>query len=420
MSTQQEPPPGGFRRPGWIKALWFLLSWWGGLLAVGAQTDGSLDVRFHPGAGASDDVLAAALTPVGRLVLGGYFTAYDGCERWRVARVHADGALDAGFDPGDSSGSSPVTRLAALPDGRVLVAGAFSRFNGLTRPYVVRLEPDGKVDATFDATSAFAGLEGRSSVLTPLPDGKILIGGRFDTPAGSRRASSVLLRRLLPDGRTDPSFRADLPPSGREDQINALATGKDNLLWVGTRAALIRLQADGAADENFQPTADLRGSVLALAVQADGKPLVTCQLPSGGWQLRRLETGGKPDPAFQTVRAEGAEAGTVTTVLVQDDGKILLGGSFRAIGGRRRHGLARLNPDGSLDESFDPGTGVEVIPLEEAEETPTATVQVLLPLPGGGLLAAGRFDLYNGIACHNLARLYNGNANPPPPAQPSP
>ena len=110
-------------------------------------------------------------------MLGGYFTSYDGVERWRLARLRADGTLDAGFDPGDSSGSAPVTQVAALPDGGAYAAGAFTRFAGAAHPLVVRLKTGGSVDGGFNTASTFDGVVGRVKALVALPDGKVLAGG---------------------------------------------------------------------------------------------------------------------------------------------------------------------------------------------------------------------------------------------------
>lgn len=377
------------------------------------QHDGGLDARFNVGAGASDDVFSAAVYPSGGTLLGGYFTTFDGQERWRLARLGKEGALDPGFDPGDSSGSAPITQVAVLADGSALAAGSFGRFGGLPRPLVVRLKPDGKVDGRFNTSAAFGGVQGRVQALAALPDGALLVGGRFDPSAAARRASpGVFLVRLGPDGERDDTFRCEPVPHDREDLLSALAVLPGGKVLIGTHTGLTRLEATGARDAGFHPAAaDLPGAVTALAVQRDGKILAAAMGPGGeGWRIARLGADGQADAAFHPVeQAAGDEAGAVKTLVVQSDGKILVGGSFRMVGGIRRHGLARLEADGTLDRAFDPGTGVETLPADEADETPEAAVDVLLPLPDhGGLLVAGRFDLYNGTVCHNVVRVFNG------------
>ena len=373
-------------------------------------------MRFRVGAGASDDVLAAARLPDGGWLLGGYFTSFDGHERWRLALLRADGALDPGFDPGDGSGSAPVTRLAALPDGKVLAAGGFKHFGGLARAAVVRLLPNGKVDPAFNAAAAFAGVQARVQALTVLPDGKLLVGGRFDASVSARRKGSTFLVRLLPDGSLDPDFTCEPVPRDWEDELEALVRLADGTIFIGTHTGVSHLQANGMLDRSFLPPATAHVPISALGITSDHKILVALTGQPDGWQVQRWEPDGKVDPAFHPLIVQGEDAGAVRVFACEPDGRILLGGSFRMIDDKRRHGLARLATDGTLDATFDPGTGTEVIPFDEADETPEATVRVLLPLTEGGLFVAGRFDLYNGVISHNVVRLRDPlpSMTPPP------
>ena len=381
---------------------------------VHAQHDGALDGGFHVGAGASDDVFTAAILPGGGLLLGGYFTTFDGQERWRLARLRADGALDTKFDPGDSSGSAPIVQVVALPGGGTYVAGAFTRFGGSARPLVARLNADGTVDEGFNDDATFAGVAGRVTSVVVLPDGKVMVGGRFDASAGSRREVSTFVVRLLKNGQLDAAFTCESKPVGREDQSNTLNVLSEGKLLLGTHEGLIPLLHDGSAEKNTRLSINSAGNVLAAVVQPDGKLIVAVAPAIGGWWIGRLEADGKGDETFRRMESTSQTAGTVFVLALQADGKVLVGGTFRELAGSRRHGLARLNRDGTLDPTFEPGTGVETLPLDEAEETPEAAVHVILPLPEGRLLVAGRFDLYNGAVCHNVARLFNGAVVPTP------
>src|SRR5678815_245978 len=51
--------------------------------------------------------------------------------------------------------------------------------------------------------------------------------------------------------------------------------------------------------------------------------------------------------------------GVVYALTTQPDGKVLVGGAFTSVTGVPRRGIARVNPSGSLDASFNPGIGVE-------------------------------------------------------------
>ena len=120
-------------------------------------------------------------------------------------------------------------------------------------------------------------------------------------------------------------------------------------------------------DTSFNPGAN--GSVCALAVQPDGKILVGgdfTTLGGGGTgttprnRIGRLNADGSLDTSFNP----GANGG-VYALAVQPDGKILVGGDFTTLGGggtgtTTRNCIGRLNADGSLDTSFNPGANGDV------------------------------------------------------------
>src|SRR5207302_23710 len=95
----------------------------------------------------------------------------------------------------------------------------------------------------------------------------------------------------------------------------------------------------------------------SLAVQADGKILVGGSFTTLGGQSRhyigRLNADGTLNSSFNP----GAADWFVHSLVLQADGKILVGGQFTTLGGQSRSGIGRLNADGALDTSFNPGTG---------------------------------------------------------------
>ncbi len=103
---------------------------------------------------------------------------------------------------------------------------------------------------------------------------------------------------------------------------------------------------------------------------------------------------GQLDPSFNTT----AGANDVINVMaVQPDGKILIGGQFDEYNGKVRRGIARINPDGSLDDSFNPGTG-------------TAYVNAISLKTDGKLIIAGGFTFYNNVQRGRIARI-NSNGS---------
>lgn len=85
--------------------------------------------------------------------------------------------------------------------------------------------------------------------------------------------------------------------------------------------------------------------------------------------------------------------GRVEQLIVQDDGKIIVGGFFSEINGVLRNRIARLNEDGSLDDSFNPGVGVG------------GTLYSMAIQPDGKILIGGIFGSYGGVSINNFARI---------------
>src|SRR5690606_11118099 len=131
----------------------------------------------------------------------GSITSYNGAPVGGILRLNPDGTLDDSFDPGTGFNSFLDKDIALQEDGKILVAGSFSSYDGEPVNKIIRLNTDGARDPSFNIDDD---VETRIFVSHPLPDGKILIGGGADgNPADA-------LIRLNPDGSRDPSFNIEL------------------------------------------------------------------------------------------------------------------------------------------------------------------------------------------------------------------
>ena len=163
-------------------------------------TNGSLDTTFSPLSGADDPVYALGWQADGKMVVGGAFTHFNGISLNRLVRLNADGSLDtAGFFPGTGA-NDVVWNITIQPDGTMYVGGQFSSFNGTHRAGFTRLYANGTVDTTFldTAYNQFAGLKRIYSWESPAvyasgvqSDGKVMIGGSFDQVGGGQANASV-------------------------------------------------------------------------------------------------------------------------------------------------------------------------------------------------------------------------------------
>jgi uncharacterized delta-60 repeat protein len=142
-------------------------------------------------------------------------------------------------------------------------------------------------------------------------------------------------------------------------------------------------------------------SISTIAIQPNGKILLggSFQFADGLYRaVVRLNQNGLLDPDLVTTNSFANTA--VEQILPQPDGRIIVLGSFSEIGGMRRNGIVRLKANGSIDPSFDPGTGVDYL---SSDTFRSAVLQ-----SDGKVLLLGHFYSINGTARTGLARL-NGD-----------
>lgn len=155
----------------------------------------------------------------------------------------------------------------------------------------------------------------------------------------------------------------DLGMTPNDDRVLASAVQPDGKIIVAghfssalgvARGNVARINTDRTLDAVFNP--NVNGDVRSIAVQADGKILIGgeftqiqangASVPTNRGYLARLNSDGSLDNTFNPTYL----GNTVYSVTLQADGKILIGGFFTS----PNHGVARLNTDGSFDSSFIP------------------------------------------------------------------
>ena len=302
------------------------------------KPDGSVDAAFH-NAAAERDVLAIAVQPDGKALIGGMGTQGNG----GLLRLNTDGSIDAGFVDAASAGTPVIRAIALQPDGKILISGAFSVIGGQPRINLARLNADGTLDASFDAGTQLQTMQFLQG-LAVQADGRILLSGY-----------GVLLR-LLPNGQLDSA--QPLAGVNPDTMVYALEVQGDGKILVGggyglklggvDRGTLVRLNADGSVDTGFLPNA--RGNVNAIVRDGSGNLVIAGDAGSVGTTfhrgLIRLSASGAVDASFLI---PDTNASPVYDVALQADGKLVLGAHFQKINGLTRNYVARLHADGRLD-----------------------------------------------------------------------
>ncbi len=251
---------------------------------VRLNSDGSLDSSFRVGTGADNAVQSIVALPDGRILVGGFFANFNGVARNRVVRLEPDGAIDPTY-ANPTYSASAIRDIAIQPDGKVLLAGGFS-YSGLPgvgfKSGVARFNPDGTRDATFDVGFGAHTVDKTNVTTTvyrvvPLPDGRVLAAGSFTGFGGLTGTARRGVARLSATGAVDTTFTPAV--QGNAFGLLALPDGSclvgGDFTQVGTEAVsrLARIRADGTLDTGFSAPGGYGSSVLDLARTSEGRVL---------------------------------------------------------------------------------------------------------------------------------------------------
>ena len=360
------------------------------------NADGTLDGTFNSGTGANNSVFTISIQSDGKIIIGGQFTSYNGSTINRIARLNSDGSLDAMFNQGIGANNYVETH-SIQSDGKIIIGGDFTSYNGTSRNYIARLNADGTLDGTFNPGTGATNTVVTNSIQS---DGKIIIGGGFTTYNGTARNR---IARLNADGTLDGTFN---PGTGANNPVYTTIIKSDGKIIIGgqftsyngtARNRIARLNANGTLDGTYNPGTGTNAEIYTTTIQSDGKIIIGGAFTSYNGTVRngiaRLNTDGTLDGTFNP--GTGASGGIVLTSSIQSDGKIIIGGTFSSYNGTARNGIARLNTDGTLDVTFNPGTGataVQAIAIQSDEK----------------IIIGGSFTSYNGIGRNRVARLIGG------------
>jgi len=376
----------------------------GGCTAISTKTISA----FCNETGANDVVNTTNLQSNGGIIFGGDFTAYNDTPINRIARLNTDMSLDTSFTVGTGANGSVLTS-AIQTDGKIIIGGTFTTYNGIARDGIARLNSNGTLDTTFAIGTGFNGTNSINAVVVQ-SDGKIVVGGSFTSYNG---VSRINLIRLNTNGTLDTTFASITDLSS----VYCLGIQTDGKILVGSFGGGIRRLTSGGGNDtsfvtgtNFTTTTNAIGSAVSLKIQTDGKILVGGDFAKYNGVTRkflaRLNTNGGLDLTFvpDLIYITGNGGTPLRTIDVQTDNKIVIGGTFMNISSSySRKGIARLNASGTLDLSFDPVDGFSY--PSDGRGSKVGTVNSLNIQPDGKIVTGGSFTFYNQISANFMTRI---------------
>ncbi|MBK8368441.1 MAG: T9SS type A sorting domain-containing protein [Bacteroidetes bacterium] len=371
---------------------------------------GTLDLTFVSGTSAvSGNVATIVVQNDGKVIIGGTFTSYNGTNINRIARINTDGSLDGTFNVG-SGFNGTITKLLLQSDGKIIAVGNFTTYKGSTKNRIVRLNSDGSVDATFNVGTGTASQIYAAALQS---DGMVIIAGTFTSYNGT---SISRIARLNTNGSIDTNFN---PGTGPSDWTYGIAVQPDGkiiivgnfLSYNGTTVNRVaRLNSDGSLENNLTFNAGTAVSAAAtyvygLALQSDGKIIIGGSFTTFNGvtknRLVRLNTNGSIDNTFN---AGGSNANLIVySCNVLADDKILIGGTFTTFNASSPARITCLNADGTKDVTFNTGGA-------GAAGASSSVLDIALN-SNKDIFIGGTFLTYNGATINKLAKLNRACSN---------
>lgn len=342
------------------------------------NTDGSLDTTFNIGTGFDSTVSAISVQPDGKILVGGYFSSYSGASYNRIIRLNTDGSIDISFNPGDGfSGGMGYTvdDIAILPNGDIVIGGAFTTYSGVSYNRIIKLDTDGSIDTSFNPGDGFNG--DVHQIIYDSTDGNLFVGGEFNSYSGVSVGGLV---KLDLQGVLVSGFNANV------SNVFAFARQSDGKIITGGQS-IYRLNSDGSIDSSFNSQFGNIGYIITISVLPDGKILVGGSLDYLN-DLIKINSDGSLDTNF-----DSGLNNTVSTTIVQPNGKIFVGGYFTSQGGFQSNSVTKLMTDGDVDIEFNSGSGFDSTVYSSAIQS------------DGKILFGGLFNQYSGMTNPSLIRL---------------
>lgn len=366
--------------------------------------NGRIDSSFNIGTGfnITPSLNDFCIQPDGKIIVAGNFTSLNGSACNRIVRLNPNGSIDNTFNIG-SGFNDIVNRIVLQPDGKILVIGEFNQYNGYNRNSIVRLNNNGSIDLSFIVGTGISTFQ-LSMDIKLQTDGKIIVCGDI----GQYNGTAVnRIFRLTPTGAIDNTFSIGSGPNARVNTLLIQPDGKYLITGLFTTfnsvstPHVLRLNNDGSIDGTFaSPTSGITGNIYTTSMDSINRLYLCGSLTSyngtGTNYAVRLNELGAIDNTFNS-QMNGACYG----VLSLEDTTYIPFGMFTSWGNEFHGGLLKFNQSDVIEQTFNPNTGTNGL------------VAKISQAPNNKLYVAGSFIGYNGKKVYDLIRITkNGILDP--------
>lgn len=363
---------------------------------------GEMDYTFSIGTGADEHVNQIVRQPDGKLIIAGDFRTFNGDSVFHIVRLNPDGSRDNTFNMGSGfTVNGTVYSLYLQPDGKILAGGIFIDYNGSPANYLVRINPNGSIDNTFNIGIGF---NNTVYSIDRQTDGKYIVAGNFSLVNGDSLYRRIV--RLHSDGSIDTTFKSGITGFNNiVTRAKLQANGK--IIAVGfftsyrgsTRNRIARINTDGTLDATYNVGTGFNNNVNDLVIQPDGKCYATGNFTTykGATinRIIRIDTVGNRDNSFAPGTGLNASC---NAVFLNYDNKPYVGGTATAVDSFVRLRLVRFLTTGKADHTFFQESKLNSQSYASASQS------------DGKMIVVGAFTRYNQIMANRIVRLKTNGA----------
>ncbi len=309
------------------------------------NNDGSVDATFAYGTGFDNSVRTIAIQSDGKILVGGDFGGYNFFASPYIIRLNTDGSVDLTFVVG--AGFNNIVRtIAVQSDGKILVGGDFTLYKGVAANRIIRLNTDGSKDNTFNFLGG--SFDAAVNTIAIQTDGKILVGGNFTAYNGT---GATRIIRLNTGGSIDNTFVYGI---GFSNPVQTFAIQSNGQIIVGGEFQfydgvaynfIVRLNSNGSVDSNWT-NQGFDSFVYSLLLQSNGQILCGGSFqfyniitPCNG--IARLNNDGTFDTSWNIGSGFDAAVNNVSYP-TGSTSSILVGGLFTTFNGQTANRIANL------------------------------------------------------------------------------
>lgn len=338
----------------------------------------------------------------GKILIGGYSGSTSSQWKKYLVRLNFDGTKDNTLIVPDMIGK--VYTIVVQPDQKIILGTSHTNGVSGNQKDIIRLNSDGSIDQNFQNNLNYLTGNGGYRGVAIQQDGKILVAGSFTTVDN---VSIKGLIRLQSNGLRDTNFNLQGTSfNGLYTTYKVFPLKNGKILVSGNFTSyngisangLLRLNSNGSLDTTFNiGTGFYNSAVSTIAIQTDNKILVGGGFTSFNGDnskkyLIRLNEDGNIDNNFVCNFDSSVE-----TVEIQNDDKILVGGYFKNVNGSSKNYFVRLNSNGTTDNTFSIGTGF------------SSVTRMIKMQNDGQILVVGAFNSYQDVATDHMIRLLGGS-----------